>query len=160
MLRTRDVLAAAPRRGVILIVVLALLTLFAIVALSFVSYAGAAASSSRMFLEAETPAAADVDPELLFAYFMGQLVYDVPDNPRGFYSCLRGHSLARNMYGLNYTKTAAGAIQYVDAAGVPLNQVPFNGSGRLHTKFPNNNPFKHDDFNLINYTYFKQDAFR
>src|SRR5438552_7522190 len=129
MLRTRSNPCLRRRPGVILLVVLALLTLFAIVGLSFVFYADAAALSARSFREAESEARPDVDPELLFSYFAGQLVYDMPDDEKGIYSCLRGHSLARNMYGLNYDKKAGGPIQYSDANGVPLNQVPFNGSG-------------------------------
>jgi hypothetical protein len=170
MLRARDDREPRARRGVILVVVLALLTLFAIVGLSFVLYANTAAVSARIFREAETQSRPDVAPELLFSYFLGQLVYDVPDDERGVYSCMRGHSLARNMYGLNYTKAAGGPLQYYDANGVPLNQVPFNGTGRLHTKLPvvgvaapgtYNNPFSPgiDDYNLINYTHFPQDGF-
>src|SRR5262249_2041009 len=49
-----------------------------------------------------------MDPELLLAYFLSQFIYDT-DNPL---SALRGHSLARNMY------------------GGPGGTVPFNGSGR------------------------------
>src|SRR5713226_2074199 len=78
MLRTRYHLGLPPRRGVILVVVLALLTLFAIVGLSFALYAGSAAVSSRSFREAELEARPDVDPELLFTYFTGQLIYDSP----------------------------------------------------------------------------------
>jgi hypothetical protein len=168
MVRTSNDLGIRRRRGVILVVVLALLTLFAIVGLSFALYASSAAISSRSFREAESESLPDVDPELLFSYFAGQLVYDMPDDEKGIYSCLRGHSLARNMYGLNYDKKAGLPIQYNDSDGLPLNQVPFNGSGRLHTKLgvglldaPGsfNNPFKADDYKLINYTYFKQDSF-
>src|SRR5262249_13639116 len=92
----------------------------------------------------------------------------VPDDETGIYSCLRGHSLARNLYGLNYTKELGGPIRYTDANGVPLNRVPFSGTGRLHTKQPvaslaapgtNNNPFAKDDYELVNYTYFKPDGF-
>ena len=151
-------------------VVLALLTLFATIGLSFALYADAAAASSRIYREAQSPPLPDVDPELLFSYFIGQLIYDVPDDENGIYSCLRGHSLARNMYGLNYSKLPGRPIQYYDRDGLPLNNVPFNGTGRLHTKFPvagvdapgtYNNPFKPgtDDYNLVNYTYFKQDGF-
>jgi hypothetical protein len=170
MLRARDNREVRARRGFILVVVLALLTLFAVVGLSFVFYANTAAVSSRLFREAETQSQPDIAPELLLAHFLGQLVYDVPDDERGLYSCLRGHSLARNMYGLNYTKVAGGPLRYDDSRGVPLNQVPFNGTGRLHTKLPvagaaapgtYNNPFQPgiDDYLLINYTYFPKDGF-
>ncbi|HLJ91939.1 MAG TPA: hypothetical protein VKU02_01970 [Gemmataceae bacterium] len=167
MLRTRCTHLVQPRRGVILVVVLALLTLFAVVGLSFAFYASAAAVASRNFREAESETQPDLDAELLFSYFLGQFVYDTSDDETGIYSGLRGHSLARNMYGLNYSKVPGGPIRYEDQ-GVPINQVPFNGTGRLHTKFPEglldapgtyNNPFKIDDYKLINYTYHGEDHF-
>src|SRR5262245_25751240 len=91
------------RRGVILLVVLALLTLFALVGISFVLYADAQALSARTFREAESQPRADMDPYQLFAYAMGQIVYDVRDreDPSGLgqgmdiYSSIRGHSLGR-----------------------------------------------------------------
>src|SRR5262245_1064074 len=89
MLAIRSDRVSPPRRGMILLIVLTLLTLLATVGLSFVFYADAAAASSRIFREAETQDRPDVDPELLFSYFMGQLVYDVPDDERGVYSGLR-----------------------------------------------------------------------
>src|SRR2546423_13898168 len=110
-------LARSHRRGIILLVVLALLTLFAIVGLSFVLYADAAATSARLQREAENPRAADMDPALLFSLFLGQLIYDVNDDDAGVTSALRGHSLARLMYGSH---------------GGQDNDQPFNGVGRLH----------------------------
>src|SRR5437899_8777374 len=92
-------LVAPPRVGVILVIVLMLLTLLAVVGLSFVLYAQSAATSARFYREAESPIRPDIDPELLLAHFLGQLIYDVPDDASGVYSALRGHSLARTMYG-------------------------------------------------------------
>src|SRR5438477_8912319 len=87
------------RRGVVLVVILMLLTLFAVVGLSFVIYAGSSATASRLHRESETLTQPDIDPELLLGYFLGQLIYDVPDDAAGAASALRGHSLARTMYG-------------------------------------------------------------
>ena len=106
------------RRAVILMVVLALLTLFAIVGITFVLYADAEAASARVAREAETQQRADVDPQQALAFFLGQLIYDVPDMTTGSVPGMRGHSLARTMYG--YNSAAANA------------QHPFNGVGRLH----------------------------
>jgi hypothetical protein len=127
------------RRGVILLIVLALLTLFAILGLTFVYYASAAAGAARLERESLAATRPDADPELLLAHFLGQLLYDAPDDETGVYSALRGHSLARNLFG------------YKDGA----NDVPFNGTGRLH--FPG--PLGKYDDELINYTYFATDAF-
>lgn len=99
------------RSGIILLVVLALLSLFAIVGLSFVFYADAEAVQARAFNESLMSTRADVDPEMLMAFALGQIIYDT-DNP---YSALRGHSLSRTMYGRN-------------PAG--LNHTPYNGVGR------------------------------
>ncbi|MBY0523188.1 MAG: hypothetical protein K2R98_07305 [Gemmataceae bacterium] len=115
-----------PRRpGVILLVVITLLTLFAVVGITFVIYAQAEASSARICREAETLQRPDMDPELLLSYFLGQFLYDT-DNPK---SALRGHSLARTMY------------------GKPGNTTAYNGTGRLHTAAP-------DEYYLVNYAQF------
>ena len=105
------------RHGIVLLVVMAMLALFATVALSFVFYAEAEATASRYASQAQTQAQADVDPELLLSYYLSQLIYDT-DN---IYSAMRGHSLARNMYGYN---------------PADLNAIPYNGMGRLRFDVP------------------------
>jgi hypothetical protein len=150
MLRSASVWSAETRRGVILVVVLALLTLFAIVGIGFVLYANANATSARLYRDAEAQSRVDLDPELLLSYFLGQLIFDVPDDARGVYSGLRGHSLARSMFGLNYDLAPDGTLL------LKGNDVPFNGTGRL--KYTSPYP-QQDDSSLINYTYFPQDNF-
>jgi len=137
---------ANQRRGIILMVVLALLTLFAIVGITFVLYSDSEAAAARIAREAESQQRADVDPEQALAFFLGQLIYDVNDNDvTGVGSGLRGHSLARTMYGYNYA-----------TLGVPgTNIVPFNGVGRLH--YPSQ--LGQNDYNLVNYTWFSGDKF-
>jgi hypothetical protein len=58
-----------------------------------------------------------MDPNVLFAWALGQLIYDVPDDSLGMQSAMRGHRLARTMYGFN---------------DQVINAQPFNGTGRLH----------------------------
>jgi hypothetical protein len=134
-----------------------MLTLFAVVGLTFVFYADSEANSARTFREAGGKSRADVDPELALSFFLSQLIGDASDSD-GVYSALRGHSLARLMYGLN-----------TDTVNYP-NNVPFNGVGRLHTGPATNkngtpepgsynNPFNIDDYYLVNYTYFPADNF-
>jgi hypothetical protein len=130
------------RRAVILMVVLSLLTLFAIVGITFVLYADAEAVSARIAREAQTAQRADLEPELALALFLSQFIYDAPDTVSGAGSALRGHSLARTMYGYNYS-------------GNP-NIHPFNGVGRLHYA---NAALNADDYTLINYTWFSNDGF-
>jgi hypothetical protein len=108
------VLSHDNRRGIVLLVVITLLTLFAVVGLTFVIYAQAEAGSARAWRESESAQRPDADPELLLAHFLGQLVYDTT-NP---FSALRGHSLARTMYG------PAGST------------TPFAGTGLFHTAAP------------------------
>ncbi len=167
MMRTRP----APRRGVILLVVLMLLALFSVVALTFVLYADQQAAAARAALQSEVPRRADGEPELLLSYFLGQLLYDAPDDERGVYSALRGHSLSRDMLGMNSLADADGSVPrnadgaLTDTVGNVLNGVPFNGTGRQHfdpklpfLTVPDDSPAK-DDYNLINYTFFADDGF-
>jgi hypothetical protein len=119
------------RGGVVLLVVISLLVLFALVGIAFVVYAEAQANTSRIWREGETIDNPDMDPELLLAYFLGQFIYDT-DNPL---SALRGHGLARNMYGR------------------PGGTVPFNGTGRIHTP-------GQDDYYNVDYTAYPWNAGR
>src|SRR5262245_16298278 len=111
------------RDGVILLVVISMLVLFSLVGIAFVVYAEAQANTARIWREGETLQQPDMDPELLLSYFLGQLVYDT-DNP---FSALRGHSLARTMY------------------GAPGGTVPYCGTGRIHTP-------GQDDYYQVDYT--------
>ena len=145
------------RRAVILMVVLSLLTLFAIVGVTFVLYADAEAAAARVAREAQTVQTSEVNPEVALSFFLNQLIYDVPDTLSGVGSSLRGHSLARTMYGLNY----------LVPPGSSMNLIPFNGVGRLHyasasalpypgglTNVPNNFAGVMDDYALVNYSWF------
>src|SRR5262245_19189157 len=138
---------SASRRGVVLLVVIALLTLFAAVALSFVFYADAAATSSSVARSAEQPTRPDVDPEQALAYFLNKFIFGEYDDERGVYSAARGYDLSRSMFGWN--------------AGT-ANNVPFIGAGMVHTTDPTNfmNPFGVDDYLLVNYTYYPNDPFQ
>lgn len=136
------------RRGVILLVVLALLTLFAVVGISFVLYANAEATAARINKEGETILEPNIDPELALSMFLSQLIYDVPDDANGVYSGLRGHSLARSMYGWN-------------SGG--LNDKPYTGTGKLHypptTPIPGATGYATDDSYLVNFMYVPTDGF-
>lgn len=132
--------ARSERRGVVLLVVIAFLALFAGVALGFVFYAEAEAAAAQAGRQAHSNYAPDSDPELLLSYFLGQLIYDTNDP----YSAIRGHSLARSLYG------------YHPAA---LNYLPFNGTGRLHTPVTLGG-VSADNYVLLNYQQFPGDAAR
>jgi hypothetical protein len=142
-MRPSSLQAQSRRQGVILLVVVMLLTLFAAVGLTFVLYAEREANAARIFREAETMTEPDFDPPFLLAFFLGQLLYDLPDDPHGACSALRGHSLARLTFGYNDDLPDG-------------NRTPFNGSGRLHAPSPFSGI---DDYQLVNYTWFPDDGF-
>jgi hypothetical protein len=138
------------RRAVILMVVLSLLTLFAIVGVTFVLYADAEAAAARVAREAETAQRADMDPQQALSFLLSQIIYDVPDTTSGASSGLRGHSLGRTMYGYNSLTPG-------------LNIIPYSGIGRVHTNggttWPYQSTLNTDDYNLVNYTWFSGDGF-
>src|SRR5579862_2361891 len=150
------------RTGAVLLIVLVVLTIFATVGLAFIFYAQSAAVSSAAFKDGTALRRADMDPEIAFSMFMQQLLFDFRDDANGVGSALRGHSLIRNMYGLNTVINPDGTVSVV-----ANNNVPFNGTGRLHWTYGDpklppsvNNPVLNgaDDFNLVNYTRFPQDG--
>src|SRR5437899_3008854 len=107
------------RRGAILIVVLALLALFAVIGISFVFYADSEANAARIHREAQArPDPAPPDATLAANKFLGTLVFDTGDTGADLHNALRGHSLLRAMYGWTGSAT--------DSSGQPLHAVPFN----------------------------------
>ncbi|MFO0814028.1 MAG: hypothetical protein U0796_12450 [Gemmatales bacterium] len=103
LLRSRQ---SAPRRGIILLVVLALITLFASIGVAFVYFSEQETSKVQDQKAGETVKLPD--PDLLFNFVMQQVIY-----PTGnLTSSLVTHSLMENLYGRN------GVLQ-------------FNGTGRL-----------------------------
>ncbi len=150
MFRPRILPASPRRRAVILMVVLVLLTLFAVVGLAFVLYANAQADDARAYRETP-PTFPTSQPneraDSFINYALGQLLYGVPDPvgayPDGAASALRGYEFARDIYGWNADNKAT-------------NIYPFNGVGRLHNPITLPSPpflpnTTIDDHNLLNY---------
>lgn len=144
MFRPTQRLTRSRRRGVILLVVITLLTLFAIVGVAFVLYADSEATASRIFREGTVTndGRPDENPDTLLAFSLSGAIFGA-DDTTGVYSALRGHDFGRNMYGWN-----------TDTPG--SNITPYNGIGRLHYTNPS---LSADDFNFVNYTYYSGDNF-
>lgn len=148
------------RRATILMVTILLLTLFLVVGICFVLFAENQANSARVYREAMNhidDASSYPTPEELMGYAMGSLIYDVPDTGSE-YSAVRGHSLARNIYGWNYTLNPDGTMNSATPTGLPFNATPYNGSGRL--VMTAGNPFGFDNSKMVNYTYYPNDGFK
>ncbi|MGO9921897.1 MAG: hypothetical protein ACLQIB_45285 [Isosphaeraceae bacterium] len=79
------------RRGVVLILVLAMLGLLAVIGITFATYSGQAKINARNYAVSVLQPQADE----LFDFALGQLIGDTSDSR----SVIRGHSLARDMYG-------------------------------------------------------------
>jgi hypothetical protein len=132
----------------VLLVVLLMLTLFAIVALAFVLYASAEAESARVYREANMyiDFRPDVSAESAANFTLAQLLLGSPEPS---FSSMRGHDLGRDIYGWNS-----------DAPG--SNIYPFNGIGRPHTDATSSlNPWGAlgaDDHMMINYVPFLSNA--
>jgi hypothetical protein len=159
MFRPSNPQAAERRHAVILMVVLVLLTLFAIVALAFVLYANSEADSSRIYREAVISAGSgnggkpDIPTDIIGSVGIGGILFDTPDpgpgtvsgvGVGGGYSAARGYSVARDMYGWNG-----------DSPG--SNIYAFNGTGRLHSTV--GNPWGLDDHALLSYVPYTGDNF-
>ncbi|QDV35898.1 hypothetical protein [Tautonia plasticadhaerens] len=89
--RSRTRSPAGRRRGVVLILVLAMMGLLAVIGVSFATFSGQARSAARSYSKKLNRPRVDA----LFNYAIGQLINDT-SNPM---SALYGHGLKRDMYG-------------------------------------------------------------
>jgi hypothetical protein len=128
------------RKAIILLIVITLLTLFAVVGLTFVLYAENQSNSQRIWREARTASTGPaLGAEDLLNNFLRQLIYDLPDDSTGVMSSVRGHSLARSMYGWTGT--------------IMQNTTPYNGFGPPRA-IPG--PLGGQDYQYVNYQYFPE----
>ena len=88
------------RRGIVLVLILAVLGLMAVIGITFATFSGQSRISARNFAQSVNQPQRDE----LMDYALAQLISDTAD----IRSAIRGHSLARDMYG-NDT--------YLDASG-------------------------------------------
>jgi hypothetical protein len=139
------------RRGAALIVVPALLGLFALIALSFVFYADSEATGSRLYREREArPEIGAPSAEDALNTFLQHLIYGPPDphkmvttaNPgyqvtptdaASLLSALRGHDFATSMYGWSGTGSVTAGVGPA-AVTTLLHTTPFNGPGLAHER--------------------------
>ena len=107
---------ASGRRGIVLVLVLAMLGLLALVGITFATYAGQSRINNRLFMQSLFQPQAD---ELL-DFGLAQLITDTND----VRSAIRGHSLARDMYGndtlgntiLSFSPSTGAVFQITNAA--------------------------------------------
>src|SRR5205823_2519960 len=94
-------------------------------------FSDATAQSARLGRQSEDQTRPDMEAELAFSLFLGQMIYDVPDDDFGSESGFRGHSFARTMYGGTYSANGVdattGRSMYTGD-----NSSPYSGPGRLH----------------------------
>jgi len=118
------------RKGMILLVVVAFLALFSVMGVTYLIYADSQLRQSTDEVNGQdarqdSMRMVDLNPSFLLNFFLERLIYDQFDitatsaTPDSVYSAIRGHSLARNMYGWN------------DGANA-LNDKPFSGTGKLN----------------------------
>ena len=106
------------RRAIVLLIVITLLALFAVAALGFVYYANSESDTSIANRDATAMRKVDMDPGLLLANILEQLIYGGGDvlaplnntvypnlwsltPPNGLYSSMRGNEISRSIYGYN-----------------------------------------------------------
>src|SRR5271157_621991 len=79
------------RRGIVLVLVLGMLALMALIGITFATFSGQSRVSARSFMQSMNQPQRDE----LMDYALEQLIGDTTD----IRSAIRGHSLARDMYG-------------------------------------------------------------
>jgi hypothetical protein len=123
------------RQGAVLLVVLAMLALFAVIGLTFVFYAESRATAARIYRETQDLNAFPDPPDAQAAALaaMSQLIYDAPDGPTGVFTALRGHSLSRGMYGQWYEVDRNNPATAMDQPVFTFNtnSMPYAGIGHV-----------------------------
>ena len=134
---TSSVSRASGRRGIVLVLVLAMLGLLALVGITFATYAGQSKINNRIFMQSLFQPQADE----LIDFGLAQLITDTND----IRSAIRGHSLAHDMYGndatgnsLLSTSPATGMGFSITGVSAPDLSVPGLVRYTLTTSIPSN----------------------
>ena len=116
------------RRGVVLVLILAMLGLLALIGVSFATITGQAQTGGRKYAEAAyTPSS-----EQVMDYALAQLINDTT-NPL---SAIRGHSLKNDMYGTDaYNNGVLDSIYTITAAGFD-SQLGYQNFAQYTTTIP------------------------
>ena len=114
--------ASARRRGIVLILVLATLALMAVIGVTFATFTGQGKIGARSFAQSVLAPR----PDDLMDFALQQLIADTGD----VRSALRGHSLARDMYG-NDASNNGYLTSRPDALPAPAHRSPSSTSGPL-----------------------------
>lgn len=134
MLRSATI-RPTPRRGAILLVVLVMLSLFAVIGLSFVLYAESEATSARTYKDSLSvggvgsfsgsgPSTVSYpDPKPALDDFFRQVVFSSGDTGTDTLSSLRGYDMARMVYGYRHNPSASAAEIAAE------NCIAYNGHG-------------------------------
>ena len=120
------------RQAMVLLIVIVMLTLFAVVGLAFVFYAEAESTAAMGSRDAAQYRAPEVDPESAMAIFLGKFLYGDRDDVQGVYSALRGYDLMRGVYGTDYNFIAGPTPTSPQQMQMYCRSAPFSGTGRLH----------------------------
>ena len=104
------------RRGIILVLVLGMLALMALIGITFATFSGQSRISARNYMQSMNQPQRDE----LMDYALSQLICDTPD----VRSAIRGHSLARDMYGNDANHNGYLAAR-PDGAYMPPNGDPY-----------------------------------
>jgi len=146
-----------PRKGMILLVVVAFLALFSVMGVTYIIYADSQLRQTTDDVNGQDVRQnplkmVDLDPNFILNFFLERFLYDQSDvtlnsagavtnvTPDSVYSALRGHSLSRNMFGWNDTANA-------------LNDKPFSGTGKLNSQIPLEGQ-NVEEWKIVNYTAF------
>src|SRR5271165_6306747 len=104
------------RRGIVLVLILGVLALMAVIGVAFATFSGQSRISARNFAQSVNQPQSDE----LMDYALAQLISDTAD----IRSAIRGHSMARDMYGNDATGNGY-LTSRPDGAYVAPNNDPF-----------------------------------